>query len=185
MKWKLCKQYLLQHHVQRLITLWLRTILYFCLSVLWWLKTVLQCRFIHFTYFPTYNYSIISENTTFLKHFFPYLWFGNIFYTYCRAVAVGLLEGLSGNCWQHLIMFITFCHFSCAKSGPALALICLLRLSICALFMCVLSYCVLVHGQYWGQTQAGCSIKQYILRKLLWMIDGLFIENQWRDHISW
>ena len=45
--------------------------------------------------------------------------------------------------------------------------------SICALFMCIIILYV-VHGQYWGRTQAGCSITS----PLLWM-------DWWRDHVFW
>lgn len=62
-----------------------------------------------------------------------------------------------------------FCFFPpCAKSSPALALIyfVFVRFSICALFMCVLSYCMLVHGQYRGLTQAGCVVLQPHFKEL-------------------
>lgn len=84
--------------------------------------------------------------------FFPNRWFCNIFDS---QMVMLLFGGLSRSCCWHLIMFITFSH-----SFPVPNL---LRpsyfkcFSVCALFMCVLSCCILVHGQYWGLTQAGCG----------------------------
>lgn len=137
MKLKLSKQYLLQQLVQRLITLWLRTILYFCLSVLWWLRMVLQCSFNNSSfllqYWSTQSCLKILCDKTFS---FLNLWFGN-------AVAGRLLKGYQESCWWYFIMFSTFGHFSCAKPALVLSFF-FLCFSICALFMCVLAYCILL-----------------------------------------
>lgn len=82
-----------------------------------------------------------------------------LIFTDSRAVAGRLLKGcleVAEDISLCLLPFVTLPVPNLALLWPSFVF----YASLCALFMCVLSYCILVHGQYWGLMQAGCSVKQ-------------------------
>lgn len=161
MKWKLCKQYLLQQLVHKVHNTMTSAIFYLCLSVLWWLKKmVLQCSFIKSPICPptVCKYSIMSENTTCIKtkHFLSksmvcqYFWF-----TDGGAVAGRLLKG-----YQEVADDISLCLLPFGHSFPVPNLV-LLWPSIVFFFLFfnaspfVPYLCVYYHTVYWFMDSTG------------------------------